>query len=305
MQSMNVHHLELFYHVARHGGIMAAVRNMPYGIQQPAVSGQLLQLEADLGVALFQRRPFQLTPAGRELFAFAEPFFGQLEEVEAKLRGEAAEWLRVAAPRLILLEHLPALLEQHRRDFPRLKLTLRDANQATAEKLLEKQEVDVAITEVEGALDARWPCQRLLELPLVLLVPAASAYRRAEQLWRTGVPGEPLITLPAGEALTKTFRAHAERIGCRWGTGIEVGSLDLVTAYAARGFGVGLSVRIPGQELPSGVRALPLRGCPPLVIAALWQKKLPPVGEAFVQLVKAHAGALAGRRPQPKTRTAG
>ena len=38
---MNVHHLELFYYVARHGGISAAVRYIPYGIQQPAVSGQM------------------------------------------------------------------------------------------------------------------------------------------------------------------------------------------------------------------------------------------------------------------------
>ena len=37
---MNIHHLELFYYVARHGGISEAVRNMPYGIQQPAISGQ-------------------------------------------------------------------------------------------------------------------------------------------------------------------------------------------------------------------------------------------------------------------------
>src|SRR5207249_2232437 len=35
---MNIHHLELFYYVARHGGIVPAVRNMPYGIQQPAAS---------------------------------------------------------------------------------------------------------------------------------------------------------------------------------------------------------------------------------------------------------------------------
>ena len=47
---MNVHHLELFYYVAKHEGITAAVRKMPYGIQQPAVSGQILQLERDLGV---------------------------------------------------------------------------------------------------------------------------------------------------------------------------------------------------------------------------------------------------------------
>ena len=37
---MNVHHLELFYYVARHGGISRALQYMPYGIQQPAVSGQ-------------------------------------------------------------------------------------------------------------------------------------------------------------------------------------------------------------------------------------------------------------------------
>ena len=53
---LNIHHLELFYYVARHRGISEAVRNMPYGIQQPAVSAQLLQLEDHLGVTLFQRR---------------------------------------------------------------------------------------------------------------------------------------------------------------------------------------------------------------------------------------------------------
>ena len=69
---MNIHHLELFYYVARHGGIMEAVRNIPYGIQQPAVSGQIAQLEEDLGVTLFQppvfahaggQKTFRLHPA--------------------------------------------------------------------------------------------------------------------------------------------------------------------------------------------------------------------------------------------------
>ena len=58
---MNIHHLELFYYVARFGGITEAVRNMPYGIQQPAISGQIAQLEEHLGVTLFHRRPFALT----------------------------------------------------------------------------------------------------------------------------------------------------------------------------------------------------------------------------------------------------
>src|SRR5271165_5017818 len=84
---MNVHHLELFYYVAKHGGIMPAVRNIPYGIQQPAVSGQVAQLEEHLGVTLFQRRPFSLTPPGRKLYRAIEPFFSGLGELETELQG--------------------------------------------------------------------------------------------------------------------------------------------------------------------------------------------------------------------------
>src|SRR6184192_463698 len=76
----NIHHLELFYYVAKHGGIAAAVRNMRYGIQQPAVSGQIARLEEALGAKLFNRRPFSLLAAGVELFEFVKPFFRQRRE---------------------------------------------------------------------------------------------------------------------------------------------------------------------------------------------------------------------------------
>src|SRR3954467_13900866 len=76
---MNVHHLELFYYVAKHGGISAAVRHIPYGIQQPAVSGQMLALEVEAGTKLFERSPFRLTKAGEKLFAHVQPFFENLD----------------------------------------------------------------------------------------------------------------------------------------------------------------------------------------------------------------------------------
>ena len=94
---MNVHHLELFYYVARHGGISSAVRHMPYGIQQPAVSAQILRLEKDLGVKLFERQPFRLTVAGRQLMEFVDPFFSNMEAVAHRLKNDAQPQLRVAA----------------------------------------------------------------------------------------------------------------------------------------------------------------------------------------------------------------
>src|SRR5258708_19259256 len=96
---MNIHHLELFYYVARHGGITGAVRNIPYGIQQPAISGQVAQLEEFLGVTLFQRRPFALTPAGEKLYRFVSPFFSNLVcrlLLEKKKKNETTKHDRTA-----------------------------------------------------------------------------------------------------------------------------------------------------------------------------------------------------------------
>ena len=93
----NSHYLMLFYHVARHGGISRALPHMPYGIQQPALSGQLLKLERDLGVTLFVRQPFSLTPAGRLLFEHTREFFEPLDSLIEKLQQPEVPALRLGA----------------------------------------------------------------------------------------------------------------------------------------------------------------------------------------------------------------
>src|SRR5436190_240014 len=104
---LNVHHLELFYYVARSGGITAALREIPYGIQQPAVSLQMAQLEDSVGTQLFVRRPFSLTPAGREIYEFITPFFSGLPQLTARVRGQAAQQLCLAASGLVMRDHFP------------------------------------------------------------------------------------------------------------------------------------------------------------------------------------------------------
>src|SRR6516162_8072366 len=123
---MNIHHLELFYYVARHGGITEAVRNIPYGIQQPAVSGQVAQLEEYLGVLLFQRRPFALTPAGEKLYKFIAPFFSNLDTVANELQGGKARQIRIGASTIVLRDHLPDFFRNVRKKFPNLKIALKE-----------------------------------------------------------------------------------------------------------------------------------------------------------------------------------
>lgn len=292
---MNIHHLELFYYVARYGGIMEAVRNMPYGIQQPAVSGQILLLEADLGLKLFNRRPFELTPAGKELYEFTRPFFGNVEAVGERLRGGTTQTVRLAAPVFALREHLPEALQEVRGKFPELKLTLRDAHQPLIENLIERQEIDFAITVVEGNPPSGLHSEPLLEMPLALLLPRSEKARSGADLLEALASGsglEPLITLPPDEVIPRRFRDLLAKRGLEWTPSIEVTALELIDIYVANGFGIGLTVAVPGRKCPAGLRLVPLTEVPPVVIGALWRGQLTPATEALLVALRARAKVI-------------
>lgn len=289
---MNVHHLELFFYVAKHGGISEAARNMPYGIQQPAISGQMLALEESLGTRLFQRRPFALTPAGRRLADFVTPFFENLGDVAAELRGEAGQRLRVAASSQALRDHVPVLLRKLHRESPFNQLCLQESYQAQAEEMLRKQEIDLAITELADRPAAGLKACTLLRLPLVLLVRADSPLRSAREIWASDVIRHPLIGYGEHLTLTRQFQSELRRRGHTWRVSIEASSMDIVETYVAEGFGVGLSVEVPKARRQTGLKILPLPGFAPLIVAALWQGKLPPLPAAFLELVKTRAAEL-------------
>ena len=292
VRPMNIHHLELFYYVAKHGGISEAVRNMPYGIQQPAMSGQIIQLEEFLGVTLFQRRPFGLTPAGADLYEFIKPFFDNLQPMAEKLRGGAAQHMRIGASEVVLRDHLPAGLDSLRKRFPKMKVSLRQGYHPQLVSWLEKKELDLAITLVDGKGSPGIKTLPLFDLPLVLLVPRESRIRNAEELWKQDRIGEPLVSLPTNEPIYKKFQEGLARLKVDWFTSIEVSTVQLVEAYVARGYGIGLSIAVPSARPPKELRALPLNGFDPVVFGVLWQGKLTPILEAFLEAIQDLARTL-------------
>jgi DNA-binding transcriptional LysR family regulator len=289
---MNVHHLELFYYVARHGGIMPAVRNIPYGIQQPAVSSQIAQLEEFLGATLFHRRPFALTPEGEKLFEFIRPFFSNLDRVADELQGGQARHIRIGASTIVLREHLPELFRDVRKKFPGLKLSLREGYPAQFEEWLQKDEIDLAVTLIEKKAAPGIQSLALLELPLVLLVEKNSGIQSAEELWRRDKIDEPLICLPAAENIPRIFQEQLRKRGVDWFPSIEASSTDLIEAYVANGLGIGVSVAIPKKLLPAKVLALPLKNFPPVVIGALWRGRKTSLLEMFLSEAKLRAQRL-------------
>jgi DNA-binding transcriptional LysR family regulator len=283
---VNVHHLELFYYVARHGGISAAARQIPYGIQQPAISAQLIQLEDVLGITLFHRRPFQLTSEGEVLYDHIKPFFSNLPELEVKLRGGLDERLRIAAPEVVQRDYLPEMLARVRQRMPKFHFTLTHGRQHEIETLLLNQQIDLGLALLADKVAAGVTTRELLSMPMVLLVPERSKIQTAEELLGRDRIDLPLLTLAANEALSRAFQTELRNRDIDWLPALELGGLDLIASYVAQGFGIGLSLRVPRPLPLTGVRELPLKGFPAIGFHALWCGRLSSVAEAFISEAK-------------------
>lgn len=286
---MNVHHLELFYHVARHGGVSAAARHMPYGIQQPAISAQILQLEDSLGVTLFQRRPFNLTKEGESLFKFIDPFFSGLPRMSDQMRGGAENRLRIATPEIVQREYLPVLLRRTKERVKGFHFELSTGRVEDIENDLKEQRIDLGLAVLTGKRSEGVRHRELLRLPMSLLVQEKSRVTNAADILGRDRIDLPLITLPGGEPVCRMFQAELQKRKVDWFPTHELSNLDLITRYVAEGFGVGLMLAAPSAALPRGVRSLALEGFPDVSFGALWSGRLSQIGEIFVE----EAAALA------------
>ncbi len=293
LSGMNVHHLELFYYVARHGGISAAARRMPYGIQQPAISAQILQLEDSLGTVLFHRRPFQLTSTGEVLFNYIEPFFNGLGEVARKLRGGMEMRLRIAAPETVLREYLPGVLRNARKRYPALNFTLSGGRLDHIEKKLLAQEIDIGLSSLIGKRTEGLKQRELVQLPMALLVPEKCGFTSAENIWKRDRIDMPLIALPPEETICRHFQQELRRRKVDWYPSLELSSMELIGRYVLEGYGAGLIVDVPASRM-AGTRVLPLSGFPSVPFGALWTGNLSPVAAAFVEEAEKLAQKMAG-----------
>lgn len=289
---MNVHHLELFYYVARHGGISSAVRHMPYGIQQPAVSAQILRLEKDLGVKLFERQPFRLTGAGQQLMEFVDPFFSNLDAMGQRLRNGAQPQLRVAASEVVLRTHFPAVLERLKHHHPQVRLGLRSGFDTELAAWLREGQADLIFLPLHGRPPAQTQSLTLLRLPLVLLLPKKLKIKSAAEFWSKRGPQHPLISMPPRESVSVLFQRGLKKRNAEWPVTIEASSLSLITQYVADGRGVGVSILLPELVNRPNTRMIVLDDFEMLDVAAVWRGELSPLLRAFLEESQRYAREL-------------
>jgi len=105
---LNFHQLRSFQAVARHGSISAACKHLH--LAQPTISGQLRDLERQLGEQLFTRvgRRLQLTDTGRLVLRSCDEIFAIGDDLVDSLAGRGNQ--RMATLHVGIVDALPKLI---------------------------------------------------------------------------------------------------------------------------------------------------------------------------------------------------
>ena len=145
---MNLRHLQTFVAVADVGGLArAAVR---INLSQPAASRQILALEAELGVALFDRigRRIHLTSEGQDLLERGRRLLADAAsfgERALSLKGGHTGTLRVGAPTQVIENLLAPFVPGFQKRYPGVEVHLLEAAATRLQSHVDRGDVQLGI----------------------------------------------------------------------------------------------------------------------------------------------------------------
>ena len=140
--------LKYFLEVARCGSIRKAAQNL--FVASSAVNRQILRLESELGTELFDRVPtgIRLNAAGERLQqhirSTLHDFHLMRTELDA-LKGERKGHVSVAAMDSMLIDFLPAAVEEFSSSYPAVRYTISSAVPSEVPELVAKGDNDIGI----------------------------------------------------------------------------------------------------------------------------------------------------------------
>ncbi len=244
------------------GSLMAAARAL--ATTQPTVGRHIGELEAQLGVVLFERTGRGLVPtahahrladAARAMSAAADQLARQASGAQKEARGT----VRISASQPVACVLLPPVLLQMRQAFPDIQVDLVSSN---AVSNLLQREADIALRMVrpeQGSL----LCRRVGQVAL-------GTYAHRDYLRRRGTPRAPedLLAhdLVGGDRNTTILRGFAA-MGYplqRENFAVRTDDLNAYQAAVDAGLGVGFLARYVARRNPDLVPLLPTLNIPPL-----------------------------------------
>jgi DNA-binding transcriptional LysR family regulator len=280
MRVIELRHLRYFIAVAEALNFSRAAAAL--NTAQPSLSQQIRQLEAAVGIDLFDRgkRQIALTSAGveflhdaRTLVAGLETAVAHAREAGRGMRGE----LRVAYTVSAMMSTLPAAIRAFRRGHPDVRISLRALPPAELAQTLRRRDADAGVMLAQTALLERaadLAFVRLRSLPIAALVPAGHRLARRRAIALDDIGSETLILFARHLAMiADVVLALCSERGFAPARIEEVERIETILGLVAAGEGVSIVPRLYENLGYPGLRYLGLRPQPaPFTLAVVWSK---------------------------------
>ena len=255
---MELRHLRYFVAVAEALHFRRAAEKL--GIQQPPLSMQIRQLEAEIGSPLFRRsqRRVELTDAGRSFLEDARAILAQAQAAAGRARRAAQGEL--GRLRVGMINSAPfhplilRILREYRERHPAVSMTLEESSTPELAERIRAQALDLAF--VRPLLDETpgLASEHLFDEPLVLALPQHHPLARRKRLPLAALSLEPfvLFSRPVGSGLYDQIVSACHRAGFSPRVTQEASQVTSIVNLVAAGLGVSV--------VPSSMRKIHSEG---------------------------------------------
>lgn len=273
---MNLQRLEGFYWVARQQGYARAARSFPYPITQPGVHQQVRRLEEELGVKLFERvgkDRVVLTPQGQLLYDGFAPFYEQLTQLEARVKGgEVGGTLKLFAAGHLLRHLVPEWLRRLQGRRPDITVALSELPHADL-SLLRRGEADLLIDwipEVPPDVEVR----EVARTEAWIVAPTHGPFAQRGRLTLSTLAEVPFIGYHADRQLRALQLEALAAHGITPREAFAADSSDTILGFVAAGLGFSLvpSLTTTGPKAPGVVAQKLERPLARFPIYAIWRR---------------------------------
>lgn len=292
---MELRHLKYFVAVAEEMHFGRAAKRLH--IAQPPLSQQILNLEEELGVKLFDRtrRNIQMTDAGTYFLKEAQHILLHAEQAAETARriyrGQAGR-LVVGFVGSVIHTFLPEGLRSFRERFRDVELVLQELTTAEQIRLLHTRRIDVGF-HYPDAQDATLSFQPLTQAPLMVVLPTKHPLSGRKSLDIRELVQEPFIanTRSSEPVVRDAFISLCHTAGFSPEITQEAGSVQTVLGLVASGLGACLLPDYIKNIKRPGVKYILLAGSSPMLkIAAVWRSdNSSTLVKSFVEVIESSA----------------
>lgn len=295
--SFTLRQLRYFVAVAEHGSVSAGAHSL--AISQSAVTEAIKDLEADLGVRLFDRhsRGLRITHRGHQFLRHATSILAEVAVARGVFEDEgqtAQGRLHLGMTSLVAGYVISDLLAKYRRANPKVEISAIEESGEYLEHLLIGGEMDVAVMMTSKMMERSALNAETLDVsPYRLWMPIGHRLASQSSISLADLRDEPLIMLNIDEMEQETVKLLSA-LGTRPKVAFSTRSVEAVRSLVATGAGVALLpdlVYRPWSLEGDRIEARDVSGALPVIqVGLVWRKgsQLSLAAREFLAVAQAH-----------------